>query len=120
MTDFNKAIELKKDYSDAYVNRGVARGLSGDLNGAVEDLKRGAALNPKSISDESRGYFISPFENLNLFIRAFPANARAYELRGVLRLLQDKAKDAEADFRNSIAFNPLLKPEIDKIIKELR
>jgi tetratricopeptide (TPR) repeat protein len=118
--DFNKAIELKKDYADAYVNRGVVRGLTGDLDGALLDLRNGVALDPRSVSDESRGHFISPFKNLNQFIFGHPANARAYQILGVFRLLQGKENEAEQSFNRSIKINSQLKPEINRIIKEIK
>jgi tetratricopeptide (TPR) repeat protein len=37
LEDFNTAIKLKDDYSDAYNNRGKARMNLGDKTGACED-----------------------------------------------------------------------------------
>jgi tetratricopeptide (TPR) repeat protein len=119
VADYDKAIELMPSYSNAYVSRGAARGLKGDLEGAIEDMKKGATLNPKSISDDSRGKFISPFQGLNQFISENPTNARAYQLRGIFRLLQGKEIEAKQDFHKSLELNPQLKSEIDRIAKKL-
>ena len=54
LSDFNKAIELKPDYGDAYVDRGIVSGLKGDIHGAVADIRKGAVLNPRSVSDSDR------------------------------------------------------------------
>ena len=40
LEDFNKAIELKADYADAFVNRGKAKSNLGDNDGACEDWQK--------------------------------------------------------------------------------
>lgn len=119
VSDLSKAIELKPDYADAYVDRGIVRGLTGDIRGALEDMKKGAVLNPKSVSDGDRGNFSSPFIALNQFITKNPSDARAYEMRGIIRLLQKKETEAAKDFKKSLELEPALKPEIDGITEEL-
>ncbi len=44
ISDYTKAIELDPDYTYAYVNRGVAKEIIGDLNGACADWKKAASL----------------------------------------------------------------------------
>ena len=119
VSDFSKAIELKGDYATAYVNRGIVRGLKGDIHGAVADIRKGAEVDPTSVSDSDRGHFSSPFIELNQFITKNPSDARAYEMRGILRLLQRKETDATNDFKKSLELEPTLKPEINRITEEL-
>jgi tetratricopeptide (TPR) repeat protein len=120
LADFNKAIELKPDYADSYLDRGMARGLKSDIDGAIADIKKGASLNPKSVSDISRGRFTSPFSDLNTFIKSHPTSARAFEIRGIFRLLQSKDTEAEQDFHKSLELDPKLKSEIDKLTTEVK
>jgi Tfp pilus assembly protein PilF len=40
LADYNQAIQLKPDYTLAYVNRGVVRSTLGDRQGAIADLDR--------------------------------------------------------------------------------
>jgi tetratricopeptide (TPR) repeat protein len=119
LADFNQAIELKPDYADSYVDRGIVRGLKGEIDSAIADIRKGAALNPRTISDEDRGNFSSPFIELNQFISKYPNDARGYEVRGILRLLQRKETEAAKDFKKSVELEPALKPEIDRITVEL-
>jgi tetratricopeptide (TPR) repeat protein len=44
ISDYTKAIGLDPDYAAAYNNRGVAKELIGDLNGACSDWKKAANL----------------------------------------------------------------------------
>jgi tetratricopeptide (TPR) repeat protein len=120
LSDFSKAIELKPDYADAYVDRGLVRGLKGEIVGAIADIRKGAGLNPQSISDGDRGNFSSPFIELNQFIIKNPSDARAYEMRGIFRLLQRKQTEAAKDFKKSLELQPTLQPEIEKLTEELR
>lgn len=119
LADFNKAIDLKADYADTYVDRGCVNGLKGDIDHAIADISKGASLNPKSISDASRGRFTSPFDDLTTFLKAHPTNARAYEVRGILRLFQGHADLAEADFERSLTLEPKLGQEIDDVKRKL-
>lgn len=119
LADLNKAIELKPDYADAYVDRGMVRGLRGEIDGAIADIRKGVALNPRSVSDSVRGNFSSPFIELNQFITKHPNDARAYAVRGILRLLQRKETEAATDFKKSLELEPTLKPDIDRITEEL-
>ena len=119
LSDFSRAIELKGDYATAYVTRGVVRGLKGDIHGAVADIRKGAEIDSTTVSDSDPGNFSSPFIELNQFITNNPSDARAYEMRGILRLLQRKVTDATNDFKKSLELEPGLKPEIDKITEEL-
>lgn len=52
ITFFNEAIDLKLDFGKAYAERGRAKNLKGDKDGAFEDLKKSIELNPEG--DEAR------------------------------------------------------------------
>ena len=46
ITDFDKAIELKPDYVNAYNNRGTVYGIKGDYNRAIEDYDKAIEIQP--------------------------------------------------------------------------
>jgi tetratricopeptide (TPR) repeat protein len=120
LSDFTKAIESYPGYGDAYVRRGIVRGLKGDIQAAIADIKKGSVLMPDSVSDIDRGNFISPFIELNQFITKNPGDARAYEMRGIFRLLQGRETEAAKDFKKSLELEPGLRPEIDRITQEIK
>jgi len=57
---------------------------------------------------------------LNIYLERHPQDARVYEARGILRLLQHQGSDATAEFDRSISLAPVLKPEIEHVIQEIR
>jgi tetratricopeptide (TPR) repeat protein len=119
--DFTKAIEWKADYAVAYAERAFAHGLLGNIDAALADVQQAVALNPESITLHTPASpFSVPFGSVNVFIKSHPTNARAYEVRGVFNLLQDKRDDAMTDFNQAVALQPSLKSEIDRIIARLR
>lgn len=120
LSDFDKAIEVYPNYADTYVRRGIVRGLMGDVQAAIADIKKGSLLKASSISDSALGNFISPFIELNQYITQHPGDARAYEVRGILRFLQGKETDGVNDFGKSLELEPSLGPEIDRITREVK
>jgi tetratricopeptide (TPR) repeat protein len=121
LSDYSKAIEWKSDYAEAYAYRGIIHGLQGNVAQAIEDIRRAESLNPKSISDQvSDSSFASPLPELSFFIKHHPTYARAYQVRGIFRLLQRKENEAQTDFSKCLELAPLLKSEIDWVYAQLR
>ena len=46
ISDYNKAIQLKPDYADAYYNRGTTKHYLQDYTGAIADYNKAIQLNP--------------------------------------------------------------------------
>lgn len=115
LSDFDKALERDPDAANTYISRAIVHGLKGDIEGAIADIKRGVSLNPASTAEKGKAYFTTPFERLNQFLTRNPTNARAYELRGIFRVIQGKNSEAELDFRKSLELDPKLKPEIERL-----
>jgi hypothetical protein len=57
---------------------------------------------------------------LHTFSDLYPANARAHQLLGYFRLLQQKEAEAPQHFSKALSLEPALKTEIDRISAALR
>lgn len=79
LADFNKAIEIKPDFTEVYAIRGEVKKLKGDLDGALTDYNKSIEMNPKL--------------------------APVYNRRGCLNYDLHKFTDALADFRKSCDSN---------------
>jgi len=44
ISDFDKAIELEKDYAKAYLNRGISKQMKRDEDGSCSDWERALEL----------------------------------------------------------------------------
>jgi tetratricopeptide (TPR) repeat protein len=116
LADFNKALELAPGSAKTYVERGIVRNIVGEIDGAIADIKKGFAINSESVSEKDPGNFSSPFKNINRFIASHPTNARAYEARGILRLVQGKKAESTEDFKKCLELDPKLKSEVDMVM----
>ncbi|HEY5297027.1 MAG TPA: tetratricopeptide repeat protein [Verrucomicrobiae bacterium] len=75
LADFNKAIEVKPDFTEVYCARGYVKQCEGDLDGAMADCNKVIEMNPKL--------------------------ALVYSVRGLINYNLHKFTDALADFRKS-------------------
>jgi tetratricopeptide (TPR) repeat protein len=115
-TDFNRAVELAPNTAKPYVDLGVLHTLNGEVDLAVTHLKKAYSLDPTSFVETSSGLMSSPFKRLQSFITSNPANARAYEARGLLRLAQGRKAEAKEDFAKSVELNPGLRSETERLL----
>ncbi|HEV7230156.1 MAG TPA: tetratricopeptide repeat protein [Bacteroidia bacterium] len=81
--DFNRAIELKPGYAQAYAQRGIAQTNARDYAAALEDFDQALRLQPD--------------------------DADTYVNRGHVRNLLNKPKEAIHDYSRALKFNPLNK-----------
>ncbi|MFH0867356.1 MAG: tetratricopeptide repeat protein [Bacteroidota bacterium] len=51
LNDYNKAIELKPDYADAFYNRGLCKQYLGDKTGACSDWDKAVVLGKPNVKD---------------------------------------------------------------------
>ena len=80
MFDFNKAIEINPDDTNAYTDRGVIYAEQGDLTQAISDFNKAIAINPK--------------------------NEKAYCNRGIAYYQQGNPPQALLDYNKAIEINP--------------
>lgn len=62
ISDYSKSIRLYPYDGTVYVRRGLARALSGNLEGAVEDCAKAIRMNP----DDAEAYFVCGLANERL------------------------------------------------------
>jgi tetratricopeptide (TPR) repeat protein len=120
VADYTMALAWKSNDAIAYVDRGTAYVLMGKIDLGLEDIKRGMNIDRISIVERAVEGFGCPFCALNIYVAQHPQDARVYEARGILRLLQRQESDAKIEFDRSISLAPGLKPEIERIIREVR
>ena len=120
LADYTTALAWNPEDSIAYVNRGTAYLLLGKIDPGLADIKKGMDIDRVSIVERSVEGFGCPFCELNVYVERHPQDARVYEARGILRLLQQQDSDAKVEFDRCIALAPTLKPEIERVIQEVR
>jgi tetratricopeptide (TPR) repeat protein len=89
--DFTNAIELRPDYAEAYLARGISKGLNGDWD-------------PKHLYHN--GDFDGAIEDFTAAIRLRPDYAKAYYLRGDAREHKGDIDGGIADYTKAIGLNP--------------
>jgi tetratricopeptide (TPR) repeat protein len=120
LADYTLALEWKSDDAIAYVGRGTTYVLMGKIDLGLADIKKGMAIDRISIVERFVEGFGCPFCSLNIYVDRHPLDARVYEARGILRLLQKQESDAKVEFDKSISLAPNLRPEIERVIREIR
>lgn len=119
LADYDTAIEWNPEDAIAFADRGIVHALLGHIDEAIADFRKAKALEPDSIADKVPKFaFCAPYRELSSFLLDHP-NARGFEVRAILNLMQDRNSEAEADFHTSLFLEPALKSEIDKIRTEL-
>ena len=110
LEDFNKAIELKRDYDGAYNNRGIVRKNMGNLEGARNDFSHiieikpddEIAFNNRGLIKRELGELEGALKDFNKAIELKPNYPEPYYNRGNLKkILRDK-KGAEQDYNRAI------------------
>ena len=120
LADYTSALAWKPDDAIAYVDRGTTYVLMGKIDLGLADIKKGMGIDRVSIIERSVEGFGCPFCVLNVYVERHPEDARVHEARGILRLLQQQETDAKVEFDRSIALAPALRPEIERVIQEVR
>jgi tetratricopeptide (TPR) repeat protein len=105
----DKAIKLKPDYSDAYLNRGHAKLKAKDLKGANLDYSKAIKLNPsfveaymaRAILKEKSKDLKGAVKDLTSAIELNPDHSDAYASRGDLKNELKDAKGACSDWKKA-------------------
>ncbi|HTT83821.1 MAG TPA: tetratricopeptide repeat protein [Rhizomicrobium sp.] len=111
---FTRAIELNPRFTEAYCNRGLARGQKGDFDGAIADFDKCLALLPTfELGYVHRGHMWSKKKNWDKaeadYSRALklnPSNLQVYLNRGISRMKQSQRAGAVSDFTAALQLDP--------------
>ncbi len=112
--DYNQAIKINPNYTDAYKNRGIARSDLGDKKGAIEDYNQAIKINPnfdkaynnRGIARSALGDKKGAIEDLNQAIKINPNFDIVYRNRGLTRSALGDKKGAIEDLNQAIKINP--------------
>ena len=110
----NNAINLEKDYAEAYGNRGIAYGDLGQYQRAIEDHNQAIRLKPddalaynnRGIAYAKLGQHQRAIEDYNQAIRLKPDDALAYISRGAAYGDLGQYQRAIEDYNESIRLKP--------------
>ena len=111
---YSRALKLKPDLPDAFINRGDAYLGKGDFDPALADFNKVIELNPNDpdayiIRGDAylgKGDFDPALADFNKAIELNPNDADAYIYRGNAYLEQSNSEFALADFNKAIELNP--------------
>ncbi|WP_176630160.1 tetratricopeptide repeat protein [Desulfolutivibrio sulfoxidireducens] len=114
LADYDRALDLRPDFAEVYVNRGNARYSKGNKAGALSDFDRAVELSPFSaLGFNNRGYYHlaegDPVKATDDFDRALDLSPKSPEIlcnRGMARLMRDDPEGAVLDFDAALGVNP--------------
>ena len=114
MVDFSRAIELKRDYADAYYNRGLVFNNWGKYNEAIKDYTASISTRPqfapayyyRGNAYYNLGKFDSAIIDFNQAIALKYSNPNGYYNRGLIFYNQGKHEEAIRDFTSALQLNP--------------
>lgn len=112
--EFEKAINLNPNYTEAYGDRGASKANLGQYDGAISDYKKAEELGmTTSILYSNWGYAYyqlkQPEKALTYLEKAIeidPNNGNAYRWRGEIKYDKNDNKGAAQDYTKAISSNP--------------
>jgi tetratricopeptide (TPR) repeat protein len=112
IASYTEAIELNSDYVFAYNNRGIARGMKGDLEGAIRDFDTvisrkpddAEAYNNRGAAYTEKGDLDRAIHNFDTAIKLKSDHAEAYYNRGVAYDKKGNWYGSITSYNNAIQF----------------
>ena len=118
-SDYNRAIELFPTVASSYIIRGMIYGIRGKWEIALDDLRTGFELNSEP-GLTGVGVLGVAFNDIDKFVQANPANARAYASRGFVNLIRKRNPEADRDFNRSFQLEPKLRKDLKELIESVK
>ncbi len=112
--DFNKVVELKPDYTDAYMHLGDCKDFLGDYEAALENYTHVLTFSPndipafykRAIVKNEIGEYLSAIEDLDKVIELYPSYNYPYFYRGVAKNHLRRYEDALKDYDKMLELSP--------------
>ena len=127
---FNAAIHLKPDFTDAYYNRGLAKTQLGKYTAAIADYDTVIRLKPndadayiqRGVVRTKLTQYLLAIIDFDMAIRRNPDDAFAYYCRGVVKGNLKRFREAKQDLRTALKLairdgNNSLKADIEEVLK---
>ena len=100
--------------ANGYNERGIAKGVKGDIDGAIADFTRAIELYPKystaytnrGLAKKNKGDLDGAIADCNRAIELDPKDAGGYSNRGIAKQAQGDLKGAIADYTRAIELDP--------------
>ncbi len=100
--------------ANAYNKRGIAKGVKGDIDGAIADFTRaielypkyGTAYNNRGLAKKNKGDLDGAIADCTRAIELDPKDAGAYSNRGIAKQAQGDLNGAIADYTRAIELDP--------------
>src|SRR5204863_530623 len=100
--------------ANAYNKRGIAKGVKGDIDGAIADFTRaielypkyGTAYNNRGLAKKNKGDLDGAIADCTRAIELDPKDAGAYSNRGIAKQAQGDLSGAIADYTRAIELDP--------------
>jgi tetratricopeptide (TPR) repeat protein len=113
MADYNEAIRLSPNFSNAFTHRGNLYADKGNLDLALSDYNEAIRLEPNAISFLDRGNlysgkgdFDSAIADYNEAVRLNPKYAKAFYNRGITKRSKGDVAGGDADIAEAVAIQP--------------
>jgi tetratricopeptide (TPR) repeat protein len=136
IADYNTAISLNPQHSNAYYNRGLAYADQGQLEAAIASFQQGLAVDPNPASrqqaqedlDKLKAQLTAALKGAAAiadYIKAIELNlqdADAYYNRGVAQAAQGQLDEAIRDFEQGLTIdpNPVSRQQAQEYLAELK
>ena len=114
IANYDKAIQLKPDYTDAYYNRGVAKGNLGQYFAAISDFDKAIQLKPddalaycnRGLAKVMLNQHFAAISDYDKAIQLEPDDALAYYGRGFVKAQLGQYFAAISDYDKAIQLKP--------------
>lgn len=114
IADFNTAIEIDPQYTEAYNNRGLVYNAVGDYQKAIKDYNKALEIDPqyvlaynnRGLAYDSLGDFELAMKDYKAAIELDPGNAKAYYNRGNSYFKTGNYQSAIQDYNKIVELDP--------------